>query len=81
MKDQLTVVLAALRQAQAKVSFYSEPGNRDYRRAFDEIATVLEGKDVVEAMRELCAADEIPSRASRNMVEAEEKLHKALPGS
>ena len=37
MKDELSIILEAMRRAQAKVAFYLEPGNRNAEKAFKEI--------------------------------------------
>ena len=81
MSNPLNVVLEALRRTQAKISFYSEPGNRNDRKALGEIAAIVEDKDVVEAMRLLRRPDQAPSVAPTGVLKAEARLHKALPGS
>jgi len=53
MKDELAVVLEAMRRAQAKVAFYLEPGNRDPERAFKEMAQILDDPELMNAMRSL----------------------------
>jgi hypothetical protein len=61
MKDELTIVLEAMRRAQAKVAFYLEPGNRNAEKAFKEIAQILDGRDLMKAMKSLYAPTRSPS--------------------
>jgi hypothetical protein len=55
MKDHIATVIEAVRRAQAKIAFYSEPGHTDARRAFTELTAILEDRAVVRAMRLLSA--------------------------
>ena len=61
MRDELTIVLEAMRRAQAKVAFYLEPGNRNAERAFKEIAQILDDRDVMNAMKSLYIPTQSPS--------------------
>ena len=61
MHDQLTIVLEAMRRAQAKVAFYLEPGNRNAELAFKEIAAILDDPQLMEAVRLLNAPTSAPS--------------------
>jgi hypothetical protein len=61
MKDELAVVLEAMRRAQAKIAFYLEPGNRDPERAFKEIAQILDDPELMNAMRSLHRPTQSPS--------------------
>jgi hypothetical protein len=61
MKDELAVILEAVRRAQAKVAFYLEPGNRDPERAFKEIAQILDDRELMNAMRSLYRPTQSPS--------------------
>jgi hypothetical protein len=58
---ELTIVLEAMRRAQAKVAFYLEPGNRNAEKAFREIAQILDDRDVMKAMKSLYAPTVAPS--------------------
>lgn len=61
MRDELTIVLEAMRRAQAKVAFYLEPGNRNAEKAFKEIAQILDDRDVMNAMKSLYTPTPSPS--------------------
>jgi hypothetical protein len=61
MKDQRTIVLEAVRRAQAKIAFYLEPGNRNAEKAFKEIAQILDDREVMSAMKSLSAPTQAPS--------------------
>jgi hypothetical protein len=61
MRDDLTIVLEAMRRAQAKVAFYLEPGNRNAEKAFREIAQVLDDREVMRAMQALHGTAHAPS--------------------
>jgi hypothetical protein len=56
MKDHIATVVEAVRRAQAKIAFYSEPGHADDRKAFTELAAILEDKEVMSAMLSLSAS-------------------------
>ena len=79
MQNELRIVLEAMRRAQAKIAFYLEPGNGNPQKAFSELVDVLDAEDVVAAMRALQSGD--PKLVPDSLVEAEQALHKALPGS
>jgi hypothetical protein len=51
MKNHIATLVEAVRRAQAKIAFYSEPGHADDRKAFTELAAILEDREVVSAMR------------------------------
>jgi hypothetical protein len=61
MRDELTIVLEAMRRAQAKVAFYLEPGNRNAEKAFKEIAQILDNRDLMNAMMSLYTPTQSPS--------------------
>ena len=61
MKDEMAVVLEAMRRAQAKIAFYLEPGNRDPERAFKEIAQILDDRELMSAMQSLYRPTQSPS--------------------
>ena len=61
MKDQLTIVLEAMRRAQAKVAFYLEPGNSNPTKAFKELVDILDNHEVMSAMKALYAPTQAPS--------------------
>ena len=61
MKDEMAVVLEAMRRAQAKIAFYLEPGNRDPERAFKEIAQILDERELMSAMQSLHRPTQSPS--------------------
>jgi hypothetical protein len=52
MKDDVVIVLEAIRRAQAKVAFYLEPG-RHQRAGLQELAEILEDELLLRAMRAL----------------------------
>ena len=72
MQDQLTVVLEAMRRAQAKVAFYLEPGNRNSEKAFKEIAQILDDRELMNAMQSLYASTPAPSVSPDFMPEQED---------
>ena len=72
MQDQLTIVLEAMRRAQAKVAFYLEPGNRNAEKAFKEIAKILDDREVMDAMKFLPAPTPAPSVSPDFMLEQED---------
>jgi hypothetical protein len=51
MQDHIATLIEAVRRAQAKIAFYSEPGHADDRKAFTELAAIVEDREVVRAMR------------------------------
>jgi hypothetical protein len=61
MKDEFTIVLEAMRRAQAKVAFYLEPGNHNAEKAFREIAQILDDRELMNAMQSLYRACQAPS--------------------
>jgi hypothetical protein len=78
--DDLTIVLEALRRAQAKIAFYREPGNGNVQRAFDELVDILDDEAAVRAVQRLQASS--PSTVpEEGAASAEHALHRALPGS
>jgi hypothetical protein len=72
MKEELTIVLEAMRRAQAKVAFYLEPGNRNAEKAFGEITQILDDRDVMNAMKSLYAPTVAPSVSPDSDPEQEE---------
>jgi hypothetical protein len=76
MRDQFTIVLEAMRRAQAKVAFYLEPGNRNAEKAFKEIAQILDDRELMNAMKSLYAPSPAPSVSPDFMSEQDgEVLH------
>jgi hypothetical protein len=61
MNEELTIVLEAMRRAQAKVAFYLEPGNRNAEKAFREIARILDDPELMTAMQALHGSTPAPS--------------------
>jgi hypothetical protein len=55
MTDHIATLVEAVRRAQAKIAFYSEPGHADDRKALAELAAILEDREVVSAIRLLSA--------------------------
>ena len=72
MKEELILVLEAMRRAQAKVAFYLEPGNRNADKAFREITQILDDRDVMNAMKSLYAPTVAPSVSPDSDPEQEE---------
>jgi hypothetical protein len=54
MKDQLTTVMEAVRQAQAVLANYIEPGQRNAEKTLATLIAILDDPEVVRAMRLLC---------------------------
>ncbi len=61
MKDELSIILEAMRRAQAKVAFYLEPGNRNAEKAFKEIVQILDDGELMHAMQSLYGGAPSPS--------------------
>jgi hypothetical protein len=78
MKDELTIVLEAMRRAQAKVAFYLEPGNRNAEKAFKEIAQILDDRELMNAMTSLYAPTQAPS-VSPDWVPEQEEIEVSPP--
>ena len=72
MKEELIIVLEAMRRAQAKVAFYLEPGNRNAEKAFREITQILDDRDVMNAMKSLYVPTVAPSVSPDSDPEQEE---------
>ena len=51
MKDQVTAVMEAVRQAQAVLANYVEPGPRNAEKTVRALLDILDDKEVVRAMR------------------------------
>ncbi len=52
MKDDVAIVVEAVRRAQAKLAFYLEPG-RNQRKGLQELAEILEDELLLHALRAL----------------------------
>ena len=78
MKDQLTIVLEAMRRAQAKIAFYLEPGNRNAEKAFREITQILDDRDVMNAMKSLYVPTVAPS-VSPDFIPEQEDVEASPP--
>ena len=51
MKDQVTTLMEAVRQAQAVLAEYLEPGPRNAERTLSALLEILDDKEVVTALR------------------------------
>jgi hypothetical protein len=51
MKDQVTTLMEAVRQAQAVLANYVEPGPRNAEKTVSALLDILDDKEVVRAMR------------------------------
>jgi hypothetical protein len=51
MKDQMTAVMEAVRQAQTVLANYLEPGPRNAEKTLGELMAIFDDKEVVRAMR------------------------------
>jgi hypothetical protein len=51
MKDEITTLMEAVRQAQAVLADYLEPGPRNAEKTLSALLDILEDKEVVKAMR------------------------------
>jgi hypothetical protein len=51
MKDQVTTLMEAVRQAQAVLANYLEPGPRNAEKTLGALLDILDDKEVVRAMR------------------------------
>ena len=78
MKD-LMLILEAVRQAQETLAEYLDSSGRNPDATIRELSGILSNPDVASAMRHVYPLIDSPSVAPD--VNAEEKLHKALPGS
>jgi hypothetical protein len=75
MKDQVTTLMEAVRQAQAVLANYVEPGPRNAEKTVSALLDILDDKEVVRAMRLL-----YPD-ASPTLVPDEEKEDRRCHGS
>jgi hypothetical protein len=51
MKDQVTTLMEAVRQAQAVLANYLEPGPRNAEKTLGTLLDIFEDEEVVRAMR------------------------------
>jgi hypothetical protein len=80
MKD-LLIILDAVKRAQAELSAYLQPGDRNAELTIAKLTGILQHRDVVRAMDAIYPKLESPSVAPRDATEAEAMLHDALSGS
>jgi hypothetical protein len=78
MNDELTIVLEAMRRAQAKIAFYLEPGNRNAEKAFREIARILDDPELMNAMKSLHGSTHAPS-VSPDWISEQEEIEASPP--
>jgi hypothetical protein len=60
MKDQVTALMEAVRQAQVVLANYLEPGPRNAERTVSALLAIFDDREVVRAMR-LLYDDESPT--------------------
>lgn len=73
MKDQVTTLMEAVRQAQAVLADYLEPGPRNAEKTLGALLDIFEDKEVVRAMRLLYPQE------SPTLVPGDEKEEVAPP--
>jgi hypothetical protein len=73
-----TIVLEAMRRAQAKIAFYLEPGNRNAEKAFKEIAQILDDRELMNAMKSLSSPMQAPS-VSPDWISEQEEIEISPP--
>ncbi len=77
MKDQVTTLMEAVRQAQAVLANYVEPGPRNAEKTVSALLDILNDKEVVRAMR-LLYPDASPTLVPD---EEKEEVAPAPPGT
>jgi len=95
MKD-LLIIVDAVKRAQAELSAYLQPGDRNAELTIAKLIGILQHRDLVRAIDAIypriespeierpevdSLSVESPSVAPRNSGTAEAMLHQALPGS
>ena len=85
MKD-LLIILDAVKRAQAELSAYLQPGDRNAELTIAKLTGILQHRDLARAIDAIyprieSPSVESPSVAPYNSAEAEAMLHGALPGS
>ena len=90
MKD-LLIILAAVKRAQAELSPYLQPGDRNAELTIAKLTGILQHRDLMRAIDVIYPRIGSPSLESpslesssvapHNSAEAEAMLHEALPGS
>jgi hypothetical protein len=85
MKD-LLIILDAVKRAQAELSAYLQPGDRNAELTIAKLTGILQHRDLVRALdviypRIESQSFESPIVAPHNSAEAEAMLQEALPGS
>ncbi len=80
MKD-LSIIIEAVKRAQAELSTYLQPGDRNAELTIAKLTGILQHRDVTRAIDAIYPKLESPSVAPGDPPEAEAMLHEALPGS
>ena len=85
MKD-LLIILDAVKRAQAELSAYLQPGDRNAELTIAKLTGILQHRDLVRALdviypRIESQSFESPIVAPHNSAEAAAMLQEALPGS
>ena len=80
MKD-LLIILDAVKRAQAELSAYLQPGDRNAELTIAKLTGILQHRDLVRALDAIYPKIESPIVAPHDSAEAEAMLHEALPGS
>jgi hypothetical protein len=80
MKDLLTII-DAVKRAQAELSAYLQPGERNAELTIAKLTGILQHRDLIRAMDAIYPRLESPSVAPTDLAEAEAMLHESLRGS
>jgi hypothetical protein len=62
MKDQVTTLMEAVRQAQAVLAGYRKPGPRNAEKTLSALLDILDDQEVVKAMRLLYPQENLAPR-------------------
>jgi hypothetical protein len=80
MKD-LLIIMDAVKRAQAELSAYLQPGDRNAELTIAKLTGILQHRDVTRAMDAIYPKLESPSVAPNDSAEAEAMPHETLAGS
>jgi len=65
MKEQVTTIMEAVRQAQAVLANYLEPGPRNAEKTLSALLDIFEDEEIARAMRLLYPVQSRPSSPTR----------------